>query len=238
MLQLARINAALNAAGPILTFLSAGLASILVRQNVGNASAVIVLLAGAATAGAMATFRMRDAMLRSHSIAAALRDYFRPSVLSNARLRANVMAALDHRARLEEFITTRRGGSRRAALACRPAVDGLLLRMNCLARALAWLETNRQDDAPLSSEALEGHFERGFQRFEASVDELGKLITRLAATGEQEIRTPPDMMTACIENEIREIVIWLILFERLHAALDTQQILSSDEVIHERSDRQ
>lgn len=152
----ARLRHAVGATETLITFMVTVLATLFVWLNASEYalpqwSWIVVALVGLGAASLLIATGMTDPESIAESITLTLEDYFHVESIADVSIRAQIIQAVGHRARLQEVFHRSNHGMRSKVLEALAAVDEWLTGMGSLARLLVPFqsEVQRQSEAKL-----------------------------------------------------------------------------------------
>jgi hypothetical protein len=155
-LSYARLRHAVCATEPLITFMVTVLAALFFWLNapaysIPQWSWIAVVLVGLGATSMLIATGMTDPESIVDSITLTLEDYFHVEGISDVNIRAQIIQAVAHRARLQEVFHRSNHGMRSQVLAALAAVDDWLTGMGSLAQLLVPFqsEVQRQSEAKL-----------------------------------------------------------------------------------------
>ena len=155
-LRYARLGHAVGATETLIAFMITVLGTLYVWLNASAYSFpqwswIVVVFAGLGATSLLIASGMTDPGSIVDSITSALEDYFQVDSIADVYIRAQVIQAVAHRARLQEVFYRSSHGMRSQILGALAAVDEWLTGMESLARLLVpfQLEVQRQSEAKL-----------------------------------------------------------------------------------------
>ena len=152
----ARLRHAVGATEPLITAMVTVLATLYVWLNASAYSIpqwswIVVVLAGLGATTVLIATGMTDPESIADSITLTLEDYFQVESITDVNIRAQVIQAVAHRARLQEMFYRSSHGMRSQVQGALAAVDEWLIGMGSLAQLLVPFqsEVQRQSEAKL-----------------------------------------------------------------------------------------
>ena len=152
----ARLRHAVGATEPLITFMATVLATLFVWLNASEYaipqwSWIVVVFVGLGAASLLIATGMTDPEVNHKSITMTLEEYFHVESITDVNIRAQIIQAVAHRARLQEVLHRSNHGMRSKVLEALAAVDEWLTGMGSLARLLVPFqsEVQRQSEAKL-----------------------------------------------------------------------------------------
>ncbi len=151
-----RLRQAVSATETLITFMATVLATLFVWLNASEYaipqwSWIVVVFVGLGAASLLIATGMTDPESITESITLTLEEYFHVESITDVNIRAQIIQAVAHRARLQEVLHRSNRGMRSKVLEALAAVDEWLTGMGSLARLLVPFqsEVQRQLEAKL-----------------------------------------------------------------------------------------